>query len=134
VNPAWTAVLGWTEDQIEAMHVTQLRHPDDAPAATAARARLAQGVNTTVRLENRFRHKDGSWRWIAWTMTAKEGLIYVAGRHITSEKQSAEALRESDRQFRSLVTGVQDYALIMLDTNGIISSWNAGAERIKGYS
>jgi PAS domain S-box-containing protein len=41
---------------------------------------------------------------------------------------------ESDRQFRSLGAGVTDYALYMLDPTGIVSSWNAGAERIKGYT
>jgi PAS domain S-box-containing protein len=133
VNPAWTALLGWTEDEIKQMHVSQLRHPDDAPAANAERARLAQGV-PTVRLENRFRHRNGSWCWIAWTMTADEGVIYVAGRHVTQEKRALEALRESERQFRSLVAGVPDDALIMLDPKGIVASWNAGAERIKGYS
>jgi PAS domain S-box-containing protein len=132
VNPAWTALLGWTEDEIRRMHVSQLRHPDDAPAAIEARSRLAQGA-PSIRIENRYRHRDGSWRWISWTMTADEGLIFVAGRHITQEKQALEALRESERQFRSLVAGVTDYALIMLDPNGIVSSWNAGAERIKGY-
>ena len=43
-------------------------------------------------------------------------------------------MRESDRQFRSLVAGVTDYALYMLDRNGVVSSWNVGAERIKGYA
>src|SRR5262249_44073384 len=126
-------LLGWTEDEIKSLHVNELRHPDDAAAATAARSRLAQGIST-VRVENRMRHRDGSWRWISWTMTADGGLIYVSGRHVTAEKQTAEALRESDRQFRSLVAGVTDYALYMLDPNGVVSSWNAGAERIKGYS
>jgi PAS domain S-box-containing protein len=52
-----------------------------------------------------------------------------------SERQSAQdALRESERQFRLLVAGVTDYALYMLDPNGIVTSWNAGAERIKGYT
>ncbi len=133
VNPAWSHLLGWSEDEIKRMHVSELRHPDDAPAATAGRARLAQGV-PTVRMENRFRHKDGSWRWLAWTMTADDGLIYVAGRHITTEKWAAEQLRESEQQFRLLVAGVTDYALIMLDPKGIVTSWNAGAERIKGYT
>ena len=133
VNPAWSNLLGWSEDEIKAMHVSELRHPDDAPAANAGRARLAQGV-PTVRMENRFRHKDGSWRWIAWTMTADAGQIYVAGRHITNEKWAVEQLRESEQQFRLLVAGVVDYALIMLDPKGIVTSWNAGAERIKGYS
>jgi PAS domain S-box-containing protein len=133
VNPAWAALLDWSEDEIKAMHVSELRHPDDTQVAVAARARLAQGV-PTVRLESRLRHRDGSWRWVAWTMTTDNGLIYIAGRHITSEKLNADALRESDRQFRSLVAGVTDYALIMLDPNGTVSSWNAGAERIKGYT
>jgi len=132
VNPAWTSLLGWSEEEIKALHVSELRHPDDAPAAIAGRERLAQGV-PTVRMENRFRHRDGSWRWIAWTMTVAEGLIYVSGRDVTAEKQSMAALRESERQFASLVGGVTDYALIMLDPNGIVTSWNAGAERIKGY-
>ncbi|HET7191676.1 MAG TPA: PAS domain S-box protein [Pseudolabrys sp.] len=132
VNPAWTALLGWTEDEIKSLHVSELLHPDDAAAATAGRARLMQGT-PTVRMENRFRHRDGSWRWIAWTMTTDNGLIYVAGRHITAEKQAQVALRESDRQFRSLVAGVTDYALIMLDRGGTVTSWNSGAEHIKGY-
>ena len=133
VNPAWTHLLGWSVDEIKRMHVSALRHPDDAPAAEAGRAQLAKGV-PTVRMENRFRHRDGSWRWLTWTMTADDGLIYVAGRHITAEKKAAEALRESEHQFRLLVAGVTDYALYMLDPKGIVSSWNAGAERIKGYA
>jgi PAS domain S-box-containing protein len=133
VNPAWSNLLGWTEDEIKSLHVSELRHPDDAPAGIAARARLAQGVQT-VRIENRFRHRDGSWRWLSWTMTADDGLIYVAGRHITAEKEASAALRESDRQFRSLVSGVTDYALYMLDPGGTVASWNSGAERIKGYT
>jgi PAS domain S-box-containing protein len=132
VNPAWTVLLGWTEDEITRMHVSQLRHPDDAQEAIDARARLAIGA-PSIRIENRFRHRDGSWRWIAWTMAADHDHIYVAGRHVTQEKQAIEALRESERQFRSLVAGVVDYALIMLDPQGIVTSWNAGAERIKGY-
>jgi len=133
VNPAWTNLLGWSEAEIKRMHVSELRHPADTPAAIAGRARLAQGV-PTVRMENRFRHKDGSWRWLAWTMTADQGNIYVAGRHVSAEKQATEALRESERQFRLLVAGVTDYAFISLDPQGIVSSWNAGAERIKGYA
>jgi len=133
INPAWNNLLGWSEDEIKAMHVSELRHPDDAPAAIAGRAQLAAGV-PTVRMENRFRHRDGSWRWLSWTMTLDNGLIYVAGRHITAEKEAAERLRASEQQLRSLLTGVVDYAFIMLDPEGIVTSWNPGAQRIKGYS
>jgi PAS domain S-box-containing protein len=133
VNPAWTRLLGWSEDEIKRMHVNELRHPEDAPVAIAARAELARGA-PTVRVENRLRHRDGTWRWIQWTMTAYEQTIYVSGRHVTTEKQALEALQQNERQFRSLVEGVVDYAFIMLDPDGIVTSWNPGAERIKGYA
>jgi len=85
-------------------------------------------------MENRFRHKDGSWRWLHWTMTVEHGLIYVIGRHVTGEKAAAEALLQSERQFRLLVAGVVDHAMVMLTPDGTVSSWNAGAQRITGFA
>jgi PAS domain S-box-containing protein len=133
INPAWTQVLGWSEAEINAMHVSELRHPDDAAHSQAGRAELAAGM-PQARVENRFRHKDGSWRWFAWTMaTDNEGLIYVIGRHITEEKEAAQALHDSELHLRLLVDAVVDYAIYMLDPQGVVSSWNSGAQRIKGY-
>jgi PAS domain S-box-containing protein len=101
VNPAWTVTLGWSEDEIKTIHVNDLRHPDDAPIGIEGRRRLAEGVGT-VRMENRFRHKDGSYRWIYWTMTAEQGLIYVIGRNVTADKQAAQAHRQTEDQLRQL--------------------------------
>ena len=97
INPAWSKLLGWTEAEIKSMHVSEMRHPEDAAMAIAGRAQLAQGI-ATVRMENRFRHKDGSWRWIHWAMTAENGLIYVSGRHVTLEKEAAAALAQAQRR------------------------------------
>jgi PAS domain S-box-containing protein len=132
VNPAWTRLLGWSEGELLHMSLGDLCHPDDLQRSLAARARLAEGV--TVRLESRFRHRDGSWRSIDWTMATEQGFVYAVGRDVTVEKAALEALRDSERQFRLLVAGVTDYALFMLDPRGIVSSWNAGAQRIKGYA
>jgi PAS domain S-box-containing protein len=101
VNPAWTRTLGWSEDEIRALHVDELRHPDDAPVAIEGRRRLAEGIGT-VRMENRFRHKDGSYRWIYWTLTAEQGLIYVVGRNVTADKAAAQAHRQTEEQLRQL--------------------------------
>jgi len=119
VNPAWTAVLGWSEDEIRSMPLSELRHPDDASHSEAGRARLANGV-ASVRMENRFRHRDGSWRWISWNMTAQDGLIYVIGRHVTAEKEAAEALRRAEDQLRQ----AQKMEAIGQLTGGIAHDFN----------
>ena len=55
-------------------------------------------------------------------------------RDITERQTAQSALHDSERKFRLLVNGVTDYALYMLDPEGYVSSWNAGGERIKGYT
>jgi PAS domain S-box-containing protein len=129
MNPAWKRLLGWTEEEIKSMHVSQLRHPDDAAYAIAGRAQLAQGV-PTVRMENRFRHKDGSWRWLQWTMTESNGLIYVAGRHVTAEKEAAAALERAQRQTAHL----QKMDAIGQLTGGIAHDFNNLLMIVSGHA
>ena len=129
LNPAWTRLLGWSEDEIKSMHVGELRHPDDAPNVIAGRAQLAQGV-PTVRMENRFRHKDGSWRWLQWTMTENNGLIYVAGRHVTAEKEAAAALERAQRQAAHL----QKMDAIGQLTGGIAHDFNNLLMIVSGHA
>ena len=88
-----------------------------------------QGV-PTVRIENRFRHKDGSWRWIAWTMTAEQGLIYVAGRHVTAEKEAAAALERAQQQ---LANAQKMDALGQL-TGGVAHDFNNIMMIVSGYA
>ncbi len=129
MNPAWSQLLGWSDDEIKAMHVSELRHPDDAPDAIAGRAQLAEGV-PTVRMENRFRHKDGSWRWLQWTMTEDNGLIYVAGRHVTAEKEAAAALERAQRQTAHL----QKMDAIGQLTGGIAHDFNNLLMIVSGHA
>jgi PAS domain S-box-containing protein len=129
LNPAWTRLLGWTEDEIKSMHVNDLRHPDDAQNAIAGRAQLARGVQT-VRMENRFRHKDGSWRWLQWTLTENNGLIYVAGRHVTVEKEAAAALERAQRQAAHL----QKMDAIGQLTGGIAHDFNNLLMIVSGHA
>ncbi len=66
--------------------------------------------------------------------TADGTLVMSAIRDITHRKATEEALHQSEERARLLVSGIEDYAILMLDREGRVVSWNAGAERIKGYS
>jgi PAS domain S-box-containing protein len=66
--------------------------------------------------------------------TAGGTLISSSVRDITERKQFELKLRETEQRFRILVEGIKDYAIVGLDPSGMVSTWNAGAERIKGYA
>ena len=83
--------------------------------------------------------KDGSRFWANVVIDAIRSnsgqLIGFAKvtRDLTERRKADEALRKSEEQFRLLIQGVTDYAIYMLDPEGRVASWNAGAQRIKGY-
>jgi PAS domain S-box-containing protein len=83
--------------------------------------------------------KDGSTFWanvIITRMSDSDGRLLgfsAVIRDLTRQRQEEYALRHSEERFRLLVSGVKDYAIFMLDPNGVVATWNAGAESIKGY-
>ncbi|THD63625.1 PAS domain-containing protein [Phenylobacterium sp.] len=102
-NPAWMSVLGWTEDEVAAMSIWELLHPDDLERTREGFA-LTQIGQPAIRFPNRYRCKDGAYRWISWVGVPEEGMVYCTGRDITEEKAAEaelataqDALRQSQK-------------------------------------
>jgi PAS domain S-box-containing protein len=70
LNPAWEKTLGWTVDDLTARPFLEFVHPDDEAATTRATATLAQG-DALVSFENRYRCRDGAYRWLVWNAVAE---------------------------------------------------------------
>ena len=94
VNPAWATTLGWSEADLLGKSSQWLLHPDDREKTRAETKELAAG-RRTARFETKFRHKDGSYRWISWKAAPDGGLIYAMGRDVTELKTAEDELRKA---------------------------------------
>jgi diguanylate cyclase (GGDEF)-like protein/PAS domain S-box-containing protein len=83
LNPAWEQVLGWTCEELRARPMRELLHPEDVEQTNAVmltgRDHAAQLANFT----NRYRHRDGSWRWLLWSARSDGSTWYAAAKDVT---------------------------------------------------
>lgn len=98
-NPAWSVVLGWREQELVGSNLFALIHPDDM-AHTAAGAQELSGGISHQRFDNRYRHRDGSYRWISWSTRSHDGLINAVGRDITRDKEQMAELETMQNALR----------------------------------
>lgn len=131
---------GYTGVEIIGQHFSRFYTPEDQRAGMPARA-LRRALEEGKFEDEGWRvRKDGSHFWASIVVDpvrdAAGRLVGFAKitRDITERKRAAEALHTSEERFRLLVQGVTDYAIYMLSPEGLITNWNVGAERIKGYS
>jgi PAS domain S-box-containing protein len=97
VNPAWSAMLGWSPDDLVGTSAEWLVHPDDREHSFAELANLIAG-RKTQHFENRILCNDGSYRWLSWSAVPDRGIVYSVGRDITNLKQAQEQLDTLRRQ------------------------------------
>ena len=138
-NPGAQQFKGYTADEIIGQHFSRF-YPEEERKAD----RPAQALETAAR-EGKFEaegwrvRKDGSRFWafvVIDPIRAPSGEVIGFAkitRDLTERREAEQIIKRSEEQFRLLVQGVTDYAIYLLDTEGNVTNWNIGAQRIKGY-
>ncbi len=132
VNPAWTAILGHDPADVVGRSFLDFVWPDDASMTQHGLATAASKQDLT-NFENRYRHKDGTPRWISWHTAVEGDLVYAYGRDVTAHKAATEELLQTHAaleasQARLLSMFETSYQLIgMLEPDGRVIDVNATA-------
>jgi PAS domain S-box-containing protein len=133
-NPAWEATLGWSVGELLARPYIEFVHPDDRPRTLAEAAGLGRG-GRTLSFENRYRCRDGTYKWVSWQAAPDPArpLIYATARDTTQQRQAEAELRASNQTLQSLIQAAP-LAITMTDPGGHVRMWNRAAERLFGWA
>jgi PAS domain S-box-containing protein len=128
VNPAWEETLGFTAAELMAQPYLDLVHPEDRSTTRSAAQGLSQGA-VAIQFENRYRTKDGSYRWLLWSARPydEQNLVYAVAHDITDRKQAEEALRQSEEFNRRILDSSPD-CIKVLNLDGEILYMNTGGQ------
>jgi PAS domain S-box-containing protein len=139
LNPAWTTCLGWTLKELQAKPFLDFVHPDDRAATQALIDRRNQGEKVIL-FENRYRHLDGSYRWLCWNTEFVPGhqSVYATARDVTDQRRlEQEILEIADKEREHLGRELHDglcqtlagvAALSSALSKGLTASPEAGAD------
>ena len=134
-NPAYCALLGYTEKELRTIDFVSLIHPEDREANLVHVRRLQVGEIPSFEIENRYIHKNGEPVWVHKFVSVLHGKLGEPTHLIALVTNITERKRADEVRFRhSAIVESSDDAIIGADMNGIVTDWNKGAERLFGYS
>ena len=136
VNATATSRYGYTREEFLRSKISDFRPEGDVPNLL----RNVREASQPVQDSGPWRHKkksgeiiDVQIRSYPLNFAGKNARLVVA-TDITQQKKAEDALKESEERFRLIVSNIEDYAIIVLNPEGQVTSWNGGAQHIKGYS
>ncbi|PKG32643.1 PAS domain S-box protein, partial [Methanoregula sp.] len=130
LNPEWERTLGYTLAELEGHRFLDFVHPDDLDATRAAVGELSS-QKSVLNFTNRYRRRDGSYRWIEWRSFPRGDLIFAAARDITERKQFEDALQQSRAELSAILEGTPVLQFVIGRDHRIIA-WNKALEKYSG--
>ncbi|HSR13576.1 MAG TPA: PAS domain S-box protein [Thermodesulfobacteriota bacterium] len=143
LNPAWARMLGYTREELMAKPFLDLVHADDRDRTREMMARLALQREVSS-FKNRYRCKDGSYRWLEWAAAPAGKIRYAAARDITEHKAFEDSLRRTEEKYRRIFEGAlegifeaygEQTASLSGDPAGIVprATFNPALAQMLGY-
>jgi PAS domain S-box-containing protein len=138
-NAGAARLKGYSQEEVIGEHFSRFYTVEDRNADIPSRTLKIAAEEGRFSSEGWRVRKDGSRFWATivvdpiWQDGALAGFAMIT-RDITENREAILATIESERRFRILVQGVTDYAIYMLSPEGVVTNWNTGAQRIKGYT
>jgi PAS domain S-box-containing protein len=135
VNPAWERTLGYTREEILSTPLTEFVHPDDREGTVEEIREIGAGKET-MNFENRYRCKDGSYRWLSWSALniPEEQVMFAVARDITDTKLGEVAVRESKDELEAIYNGLGDGLMVVDTGTSTIVRSNQVLASMLGYS
>ena len=134
LSPSFTKTLGWSVDELCASPWLDFVHPDDVERTIAAGRRLSEGAIVTT-FANRYRCRDGTYRWLEWQAVpyAEQGLVYAVARDVTESRHVQEALGSLTQNLETTLSSIGD-GVISTDSQGLVVRMNPVAERLTRWT
>lgn len=134
VNPAFTAALGYSKEELEGTPFVNFVHPDDLDKTYKEFAKLAEG-HKTISFENRYRCKNGEYIVLSWNASPDpvSGNLYCIAREMTFENNQKETLVKTTNELSAILNSAE-FSIIATELDGTIKQFNRGAEILLGYT
>ncbi|MBS4057346.1 MAG: PAS domain S-box protein [Bacteroidales bacterium] len=132
INPSWTQVFGWSEEEFLTRPFFDFIHPDDIAPTTAAVSQLSK-QNPVMNFTNRYRCKDGTYRWLAWASTPHENSIYAAAHDITEIKNAQVEVNLAKNKLELAIKGAE-IGIWEWDLKTGVTTWDERMEEMFGFA